>query len=275
MHSQTAVQEDITYNKFAQYYDAIYGERDYQREVQRTTELLKKFSAGGREVCHILELGCGTGAHTLRFTHAGYNVLGVDRSAQMLAAARRKAGATLGRNIDFRLLDIRAMEFEKEFDACISLFGCMSYLSKADDLQRAISAAGRALRPHGLFIFDFWNADAVAAQKPSVRQREVKLGQNGTLVRTATPTVDWETKICTLNYRIHVYKDQQLVDSFEEAHHVRFFTPREMEQELERAGFQVLEIRVPDGDIANREQSWFLLAVARPAPKGRRSCSTR
>ena len=61
----------------------------------------------------ILDLGCGTGELTLALQQRGCEVVGVDLSPEMVAAAREKG-------VDARVMDGHAMTFEDEFDAVFS-----------------------------------------------------------------------------------------------------------------------------------------------------------
>jgi SAM-dependent methyltransferase len=264
-----AVSEDAaTYRKFGEYYDAIYADRDYGKDVHLLLQLLQEFASQGP--LRILELGCGTGAHTLPLAEKGHEIVGVDQSPAMLAAARRKAASAANLKLSFQKADIRALRFQHEFDACISMFGCMSYLITSDDLKQTLHGVARSLSPQGVFIFDFWNESAVTKQKPSVRRKEIVLNANERLVRTAIPEVDWRASLCSIRYQVSLYENQTVKESFEETHNIRFFRRREMTAELEGTGFEVLDIRTPDGNHNDLDESWFLVAIARRMREARR-----
>ena len=60
----------------------------------------------------ILDMGCGTGRHSIELTSRGYQVDGVDLSTNMLAKAKEKA-ASQGLNINFQQGDARAFSTNK------------------------------------------------------------------------------------------------------------------------------------------------------------------
>ncbi|MCC7411694.1 MAG: class I SAM-dependent methyltransferase [Gammaproteobacteria bacterium] len=103
---------------------------------QPAVELLAP-AAGER----ILDLGCGDGALTAKLVAAGCTVVGVDASAEMVAAARA-AG------IDARLMNAEALGFDAEFDAVFSN-AALHWMARLD---RVLAGVWRALRPGGRFV---------------------------------------------------------------------------------------------------------------------------
>ena len=100
----------------------------------------------------ILDLGCGDGALTRDILEAGCDVVGVDHSDAMVAAAR-------GRGIDARLMDAAALAFEAEFDAVFS----NAVLHWIEDADAVIAGVGRALKPGGRFVGEFGGHGNMAA----------------------------------------------------------------------------------------------------------------
>ena len=78
----------MAYNEFAYFYDEFNGEADYDALYGYVTDELK---AHGVADGILADLGCGTGDLTLMLTQAGYDVIGIDRSEEMLSVLREKA----------------------------------------------------------------------------------------------------------------------------------------------------------------------------------------
>ena len=118
------------FNHYAKFYDALYHEKDYAGEVDYLERLFQKYAL--QPVQTVLDLGCGSGGHAIRLAERGYRVTGVDRSAEMLAEARKKSGAG---NPEFIQSDLASLALDKTFDAAIAMFAVLSYVTENKDLQ--------------------------------------------------------------------------------------------------------------------------------------------
>ena len=94
----------------------------------------------------ILDLGCGTGTLTAEIAASGAELLGVDRSAEMIAEARRKFP-----KLRFEVHDARSLTFSREFDAVFS----NAALHWIPEAERVVAGVARALRPGGRFVAEF------------------------------------------------------------------------------------------------------------------------
>jgi ubiquinone/menaquinone biosynthesis C-methylase UbiE len=102
---------------------------------------------------HVLELGCGTGRITLPLGRAGVRIIGIDRSAPMLARARRRL-SRLRHRVRVQLVrgDIRHLPFpESSFASVLAPYGVLQSLLRERDLQATLAAVHRALRDGGTF----------------------------------------------------------------------------------------------------------------------------
>lgn len=105
----------------------------------------------------IIDVGCGTGRHTIELTKRGYHVTGIDLSDSMLARAREKASLQ-NLQIDFRQHDARKLPFNKEFDVAIMLCEGGFSLMETDEMNYEIlQNVANALKDNGKFIFTTLN----------------------------------------------------------------------------------------------------------------------
>ena len=79
----------MVFDEYAQYYDLLYQNKDYQGEAAYIDSLLQKY---GNHPVQILELGCGTGRHAQLLAQKGYIMQGLDMSEEMLQQARPRGG---------------------------------------------------------------------------------------------------------------------------------------------------------------------------------------
>jgi SAM-dependent methyltransferase len=105
--------------------------------------------------CKVLELGCGTGRHTVRLAAAGNVVTGLDISPGMLAEARKKL--TGFANVTLIEGDLLAMSLEG-FDAVVTAL----VLEHIADLEAFFLAAGRALRDGGAMFLSEIHPERIA-----------------------------------------------------------------------------------------------------------------
>ena len=94
----------------------------------------------------ILDIGCGTGHLTAQIANSGARVLGVDRSPEMVAAARKAYP-----QLQFEVADARDLPYRAEFDAVFSN-ATLHWIQEPDLVIRSVR---NALRPGGRFVAEF------------------------------------------------------------------------------------------------------------------------
>jgi len=105
----------------------------------------------------ILDIGCGTGRHSIELTKRGYHITGIDLSDSALQRAREKA-AEQHLVIDFQKHDARQLPFANEFDLAIMLCEGAFPLMETDEMNfQILQSAANALKPSGKLIFTTLN----------------------------------------------------------------------------------------------------------------------
>jgi 2-polyprenyl-3-methyl-5-hydroxy-6-metoxy-1,4-benzoquinol methylase len=105
----------------------------------------------------ILDVGCGTGRHSIELSKRGYSVTGIDLSESQLQRARQKASEQ-SLEIDFQKFDARNLNFSNAFDLVIMLCEGGFPLMETDQMNfQILQNASNALKPSGKLIFTTLN----------------------------------------------------------------------------------------------------------------------
>ncbi len=146
-----------------QWYEALY--ENYAHKYDK--ECFVKGTAGecdfiereirGDKSLKIIDIGCGTGRHSIELAKRGYNVTGVDLSESQLKRAVEKA-KDQGVAIDFKKHDARNLPFENEFDLAVMLCEGGFSLMETDEMNfQILENATKALKRRGKLIFTTLN----------------------------------------------------------------------------------------------------------------------
>ena len=247
---------------YANQYDTLYGGKDYSSECDLIEDAFGRFDATPND---ILDVGCGTGSHTLELARRGYACTGVDLSEAMLLEAERKTAASaLGAHAPhFIQGDARTFDAGAKFDAAIMMFAVVGYLTGNDDVLMGLRNVRRHLNPGALFICDFWYGPAVLSVRPSERVRVLRDGDRQT-IRSASTVVDSLMHTADVSFRLWTMEGDTFLGEASETHRMRYFFPREFEMLLEQAGFESLNLSTfPALDQPLSDESWNALSVAR------------
>ncbi len=105
----------------------------------------------------ILDIGCGTGRHSIELSKRGYTVIGIDLSESQLKQAKVKASMQ-NLKIVFQKQDARNLHFLNEFDLVIMLCEGAFPLMETDEMNfQILQNAANALKPKGKLIFTTLN----------------------------------------------------------------------------------------------------------------------
>ncbi|MDD5174773.1 MAG: class I SAM-dependent methyltransferase, partial [Candidatus Omnitrophica bacterium] len=142
-----------------QWYESLFENyaRKYDKEcyVQGT---LGECDFIEQEISHdkslkIIDIGCGTGRHSIELTKRGYDVTGADLSENQIKRAREKAQEA-GVTVDFQIQDARNLSFDGEFDLAIMLCEGGFSLMETDEMNfEILKNATKALKSKGKLIF--------------------------------------------------------------------------------------------------------------------------
>lgn len=142
------------YTGFAQVYDTFMDNIPYGKWSEYVIRLLQEYQI---ESGIIADLGCGTGNITQFLAAAGFDMIGIDNSEEMLSIAMEKQEneeALKDKKILYLLQDMREFELYGTVSAVISICDSMNYIMSEEELLDVFRLVNNYLEKDGIFIFD-------------------------------------------------------------------------------------------------------------------------
>lgn len=140
----------MAYEEFADVYDLFNEDADYDALF---VALHAKLLENGIQSGIVADLGCGTGELTLRLAKAGYDMIGVDLSADMLSILREKADEASLQNILLLNQDLTQLDLYGTIRAVVSTFDTFNHLT-LEQFEAAVCRASLFLEMGGIILFD-------------------------------------------------------------------------------------------------------------------------
>lgn len=221
------------FNLYSQYYDLLYVDKNYHAETNYVVDLIKKYHPNSKS---ILELGSGTGKHAYLLAERGFSILGLERSADMVAIANQKHNE----KVTFQIGDITNFQINQSFDVATSLFHVISYLTDNQNLISTFNHVKEHLNDDGLFIFDVWYSPAVYHQVPEKRLKRLT-NDIIEVLREANPIIYPDLNVVEVDYDITVTNlADGSTEHFKEKHPMRHFSTPEIKLLAYNTGFELL-----------------------------------
>jgi len=221
------------YRHFSQVYNVFMDDTPYERWTGCIDEIFKSYGVptGGL----VLDLACGTGTMAFLMAQKGYELIGVDMSADMLSEAYVQMQEK-GLHILFLNQDMRTLDLYGTVDAAYSSCDSFNYMLTPDDFEKALKNVALYLNSDGVFIFDL---------KTESKYRE--LGDNTYYDDIDSASYIWKN---TYNadtgineYQVQFFS-QQGGDSvtFTETHLQRSYSIETVTALAQQAGFEVVSV---------------------------------
>ena len=137
------------YDSIARVYDTLNAEVDYGAWADFIEKCFAKYLKDKPTL--VLDLACGTGRMTRELAARGYDMTGVDGSADMLSEAMYSYDSD---GILYLMQDMREFELYGTVGAIVCCLDSINYLLELDDVKKTFSLVHNYLDPDGLFIFD-------------------------------------------------------------------------------------------------------------------------
>lgn len=136
------------YNYFARHYDELTDNIDYESRAKYIASFFDKY--GIKSGSSLIDLACGTGTMSILFSNMGYNVIGVDSSADMLSVADFKARG----KILFINAQMQNYVSSVQADACMCNLDSINHLKNIAEVEKTFRSVYNSLKTGGIFVFD-------------------------------------------------------------------------------------------------------------------------
>ena len=220
-----------SYESFARVYDLFMDNVDYPAWSSYLTGLMRRY---GVNEGLVLELGCGTGSMTELLAEAGYDMIALDNSAEMLEIALEKRDAS-GHDILYLNQDMREFELYGTVSCVVSVCDSMNYILEEEELLEVFRLVNNYLDPGGILLFDL-NTEA--------KYREI--GENTIAENREEGSFIWENlydeaaRINEYGMTFFLKEADGRYRKYEEVHVQRAWRPEEIRRLLEAAGMECL-----------------------------------
>lgn len=227
---------DVTtaYSDFAGVYDMFMDNIPYEEWCEYLTMLLKKNNINDGLV---LDLGCGTGTLTSMLARKGYDMIGIDNSAEMLSAAMEKRDVS-GLDILYLLQDMREFELYGTVRAIISICDSINYILSPNELLMVFKLVNNYLDPGGIFIFD---CNTEFKYKELLGEQTIAEDRDeGSFIWDNY--YDEEERINEYKLTLFIPAKEGLYSKHTEYHYQRCYSVEELKSIIESAGMELLNI---------------------------------
>jgi len=146
------------------YYHILYKNRDFKEAEDFIKNLSNHLKIAKN--AKILDLACGKGRHSIFLNKLGYDVTGIDLSAESIEEARKMRS----KNLQFIEGDMRVAYKENYFDYIFNLFTSFGYFNDIEDNHAVVLAIAKGLKHRGVGVIDFFNAHLVRKSLPEQKQ---------------------------------------------------------------------------------------------------------
>jgi 2-polyprenyl-3-methyl-5-hydroxy-6-metoxy-1,4-benzoquinol methylase len=221
----------------AKLYDEVWGKHDYDKDVKFLNSLFRKHRCR-----NIIDVGCGTGNHSVRLSKLGYEVTGVDVSLSMLKIARKKGANSRVRFIHGGMKKLgKTQRKGQKFDAAICLGQVFSHLLTNKDLQTFLNGLHRLLKKNGLFVFSAKNAKKINEKYLNVLRLDHTVNEEKLqVVIFSYNSRDVQDPHILIWRPIYILKENEKVDLQIREHRLRWFRFLPLREIMEKNGFRVL-----------------------------------
>jgi SAM-dependent methyltransferase len=251
-----------SYTNFAKVYDMFMDNIPYEEWCEYLVTLLQEYGCIDGLVA---DLGCGTGTLTRLLSLKGYDMIGIDNSADMLSIAmdKQKEQSKEG-EILYLLQDMREFELYGTVNAIVSICDSINYILEEEELVEVFRLVNNYLNPGGVFIFD---CNTLAKYRSMGDCVIAENREEGSFIWENEFSEEDHVNIYDLTLFIPKEEEVNCYYKHEETHYQRGYTIEEIRSCIERAGMEFITVYDAFTKNAPTEDSERLYFIARERGK--------
>lgn len=238
------------YTELSLVYDRILEHVDYSAWYKYILSIMERYAG---ETNFILELGCGTGRFGVKFSADGYTIFGMDRSFDMLKAARMRAVK------NFRIFcgDIRHFHLRAKPDFIFCVHDTMNYLLTKKDFRSALRCVKNVMKENSVFLFDITTPYNI----------ETYFENNTTVYSINGRSVEWSNSFNRKKALVHsAFRFHNGDGTYREENHIqRLYTVPEIKAMLKKEGFVLADVFGDYGFEAPDSKTVMINFITKPA----------
>ncbi len=235
----------MSYKEFSYFYDYFNYNADYDKLCSTVVKLAGRQNVKSGIAC---DLGCGTGELAFRLNKAGFDVIAVDNSDEMLDVLFDKRDEEEAYSVQILKQDITKLDMFGTVDLFTCTFDTVNHLDGAKAVKRLFDRVSLFLDPNGVFIFDmntpYKHINVLANEKFDFIEDEADCHWQNTLFLQ-----DNKTKISITIY------DKQADEHYSEEFFEYFYSLEDIQSMLKKAGLSVVSLIDGEDFNAVREDS--------------------
>jgi len=183
----------------------------------------------------VLDIGCGTGGFMQKAKKAGFEVVGIDISKEMINLAKEK---------DLEVYHKDLCAFSGQFDACVAIFDVINYMND-DYLKMFFKCVRNVLKEGGYFLFDvntFYGFDEIAQGTIAVEEEN-----SFAVLNSIFEDNEMLTKITLFEKNSDCFekKEGEIIQYFHKNQKLKKLNPLKFERKI--------EISLYDGEMPDKE----------------------
>ena len=241
----------MSYKEFSYFYDYFNYNADYDKLFSHLHNWAKQDGHSKGIVC---DLGCGTGELAFRFHKAGYEVIAVDSSDEMLDVLYDKIDEAGYNDILVLKQDITKLDMYGTVDVFTCTFDTVNHLEGRRKVQELFDKVSLFMHPEGVFIFDM-----------NTEFKHLNILQNNKFDFIEDEAdCHWQNTLDESGHRTKIsieIKDKQTGEEYKEEFFEYFYPLEEIKSMLKKSGLQVITLVDGEsyGPVKNDTQRYMFM----------------